>query len=276
VASAGKKYVLRIYSTEHRRPRTKENILFEINTMKFFARYGIPIPAVVVNKKGEVVTEIGGRFAAMFEFIEGDHRYGRIKANHFSQIGQMIATIHNLTEKEKIVCDNIWETNFVDFVLQKVAQNQNILTNEELHIAALIKQKQTELSTLPQWFIHSDYYFGNLLFREDKLVAVLDFDDYCLGNFLEDITRFFVAELAYSESSYFILTQEFVNAFWDGYLKARPLIDRERGLIEDYLKIHYLNQLIRLASANPKKIPGFKKQVKELKEFTGKYFKFQV
>lgn len=265
--STGKKYLLRFYTQDAKNPRTAESIKLEIDLMKLFGSQGIPTTNIIPNKQGLLLSKIDQQFFDVFEFIEGKKVYGELKNTYFKQVGATMATMHQITQTKNLQTEIRWpEGNFWTHVLQIADQNQNLLTSEDLSITENLK-------SLKEYLIHGDFHFGNLLFRDHKLVGVLDFDHYRMGHFIDDITRSFVAEMAHTTKADYWLTQEFVDYFWDGYLKNRQLTTLELNLLLPYIDLHYLNQLTRLEKEDRPKVTEFKQQVVELKQFTSRRLK---
>lgn len=264
--SGSHKYILRFYAIDPKTPRTAQTISTEINLINLFCSKGIPSASVIKNKNQEFLSSIDGRFFDVFEYIEGHKVYGELKAIHFEEVGNVMAKMHQITLNEVLQTDIRWpEGSFLNHVVEIVNENKNNLNSEDLQTADKIFNLQF---SIPEYLIHGDFHFGNLIFRNDQLVAVLDFDHYRMGHLIDDITRSFVAEMAHTSSKEYWITQDFINSFWDGYLAKRELSDQEKELLIPYINLHYLNQLIRLTTQNPKKIPEFKQQVSALLEFS--------
>lgn len=245
-----KKYIIRLYAKDLKTPRTKPSINFEINLINLFHQKGIPTPIPLKNIKREYATQINDQFLTVFEYIDGEKVYGKLKPTHFNQVGQIMAQVHQITLEQNLKTDIIWpEGSFFD------------------HVNSFSGYEQ-DLRSLPQYLIHGDFYFGNLLFKKDKLVGLLDFDHYRMGHFIDDITRFFVAEMAHSEKKEYDLTKDFVDNFWQGYLKFRKLTKMELKLLVVYINLQSINQKRRLEKENLPKIAEFEIQVQQLINWT--------
>lgn len=260
-----KKYIIRQYAKDQKTPRSLQSINFEINLINLFQSYDIPTPYPVKNKSGEFVVQIENYFFSVFEYIDGEKVYGKLKPIHFEQVGQTMAKIHQITREQNLKTDIIWpEGNFWNHVFKIVQINKNLLSQKDFQLAENLKSHIQNLKSLPECLIHGDFHFGNLLFKDDELVGLLDFDHYRMGHFIDDITRSFVAEMAHTGKNDYHLTKEFLISFCQGYYLNRKPEITEFEKIPIYIHLHYLNQLIRLHKEKKEKIKEFKAQVSEL------------
>ncbi len=269
--SSGKKYVLRIYNEVLLDPREEKDILEEIKFINFFHNHSIPTPTVFPDKTVNLLSKIDDRFCAVFEFAEGDYAYDRLGPIYFEQIGELMGQIHFLTEKYQLKTQKIWQgkqwqgKQLWDYFLIKVEANKDILIEDDLKCIEGIKQKFDLFEKSEQYFIHHDYHFANILFKEDKLSALLDFDSFSKGQFAEDIARFLVIEFAYTTAEEYSQSKPMVKAFFEGYKSQHKLSENDKKLVVCYIDMYYIFELIRLNQQNPKKIPEFRLQIKELK-----------
>lgn len=247
----GQRYVLRIYNEVQYKPRTQEDIEEEISFINFFSSHGVQTPAVIAARDGKLISKIGERFCAVFEFYPGNYAYGRLKSIHFAQIGEMMGKVHRLTEDNNIDTVKLYQGKYLWQLIEQTEQDAKVF------------------ESVPQHFIHNDYHFANILFDEDKLSALLDFDCYCVGHFACDIARFFVADLAYTEVEDYWHTQEFVDAFYGAYAKSRKLNEGDEKLIPLYINLHQQIQINRLNKNKDPRVSRFIGDVEKLRALIG-------
>ena len=272
IESSGVKYILRIYNEIQPEKRSREGILEELKFIDFFSSKGIPIPRVIPDQSGEIINAIDQRFSCIFEFFPGDHIYGKIKPIHFAQVGELMAKVHKITLENNLQTTRMCSgPTFWQYVIDRLEKSKVQFSDEEYQIADDLSQHLSVFEKESMHVIHDDYHLGNILFDHDKLSALLDFDNLTSGHFANDISRFFVADLAYTYSHDYFHTQELIDAFFQGYNKIRTLNLDEKTLIKYYINLHFLNQLVRLNEQNPAKILEFREQFKELKQFTDPY-----
>jgi hypothetical protein len=102
---------------------------------------------------------------------------------------------------------------------------------------------------LPFGYVHADIHDDNVLFspNENKLAAVLDFDDMYIGPFLNDIAMCLCLWCGIGS----ILNFEYIKQFLIVYQNERqmPLTDDEWNLLEIYCYLTVLNQILFVIEA---------------------------
>jgi Ser/Thr protein kinase RdoA (MazF antagonist) len=259
-----KKYVLRVYAPTAYIERTKKSLMAELEVMELFGSAGIPVQEPIPNQSGQLVTTGQGYFSIVFQYIEGNHAYGALSPVHFREMGGLMAEMHRIAIELKPACEKKWDgKNFWDYVWELGELEKDDL-GDRLTIS---KNDRSILEEANSYCIHGDFHFGNVLFKEKTLVALLDFDNYRLGNAADDIARFFVAELSYAEPHVYEQKQEYIHAFFEEYMIRRALDKNERELLLAYFRLHELYQIIRLGHEKPEKLPYFQNQMLDLWEW---------
>lgn len=264
-----KKYFLRIYQPKKDFKRAENDILKELEYTEIFFKKGFPVARVLKNKKGKKLSKSKGQYGALFEFLEGFHVYGNLKKNQFEAVGNLMGNVHKTTEKENLVCSKTWkEGNFWKHIWSVAEKNRELLEKEEIQLLENTKRFEGLLNDIPQYFIHADFHFGNILFDENfQITGLLDFDDYRGGHLIEDAVRFFIADLAYVNRKLYKLKKDFVVAFWTNYLKTRHIKAEEKSLISIYIDLHYVSQVIRIKKNDTHRLESFKKDFYEFKSY---------
>lgn len=272
------KYFFRIYTSTFDKDfvRTRNDIEKELEVVNWFFEKGFPVAKPIPNLSGDNIAEDNALFGVLFEFLEGHHAYEKLTSKHFLEIGKLMGNVHTETEKAHLRCDKSWnDGSFWKRVFRKIEDNKSVLDDTELVERDKLKSIEIKLEAVPQYLIHGDYHFGNILFDAiDKLTGLLDFDDYRMGHFMDDAIRFFMCELIYTPSEYYQIKNEFVEAFWDGYLKSRTLSKQEIELIPIYMELHYLSGLITLRKKDYQKADEFKLEANKFKSMVAERLKF--
>ena len=87
---------------------------------------------------------------------------------------------------------------------------------------------------LSRGIVHHDAHCANVLFRDDRLVALIDFDDACEGFLLADLSAMVANWAAMSERGD-ILDPNWAAIVVREYEHRRPLTDVERDLLPDFV-----------------------------------------
>src|SRR6266581_4289251 len=175
VAPAGR-FVIRRYSF-----RNPEDIPFELEVLRAGASRGFPVAKPVPDLRGGYLHMLGDLPAVLFEYVEGEHPEPGSRTDR-SRIGTWLGEFHGATagirpgsckpyddftelRRAADLRSAFDRQGYADFLADLDAFNQNYLPG-----------LQAVWPNLPQGIVHSDFYAGNLLVREGRLVALLDFD----------------------------------------------------------------------------------------------------
>lgn len=147
---------------------------------------------------------------------------GRVELNpadrraYARQMGEYLARIHDLGEEA--AAQGFLERAPTGFEATFGAGRHDPFWQEE-RLRAVLRPLWPLPAANPAALLHGDYWPGNLLWRDGRLAAVVDWEDAFLGDPLLDagISRLDLA---------WILGWEAAEAFWDAYRTARP-VDEE-------------------------------------------------
>lgn len=203
VETGEKRYVIKQISKERYKHRDFEKVVLEqdIALHEQVRQYknGTLCPNLLMYN-GNVVhkTPSGERFI-MMEHMEGNNLLpGTLNENHMYSLGVMTAKMHNISNdgtygKEgnpKFVPPSIekrlkhWETLY-----DKMKENYALMTLIEKHFKATEHFNLDIISSSEPGWAHRDLWVDNLLFNEDKLSAILDFDRFAFDYPELDIAR---------------------------------------------------------------------------------------
>lgn len=168
-------FVLRYYEN-----RTRESVLFESDVLTHLAAHHYPCPAQLPNRQGAYVGVYRDKPYVLFAFCEGqtlEHptRY------QWQQLVQHAARLQQLTQHfQSPHMQQRW--NYGPELCEMLAQAAALRVNTPSAHAKYVWHTQ-ELAALelpiglPKGICHCDFHFSNVLFKDDRFVALLDFDD---------------------------------------------------------------------------------------------------
>jgi homoserine kinase type II len=160
--------------------RTVDSVCFEIELLKYLQTRNYPCPAPIQNREGHAVGMYANKPYAMFHYMDGHH----VENPNVIQQGELIrhiAELHLLTsqyEPHHLEARSNYNVQFCRNQAEIEAEKINTI-----HAKWKLQWLNTELDqlilpvSLPMGVCHCDFHFSNLLFHQNKLTAVLDFDD---------------------------------------------------------------------------------------------------
>lgn len=238
------KFVLRCY-----RNRTKNSILFEVNLINYLKKHRFPVACVVENKQGNQVSSYKDKPYIISEFIDGDH----LRNPNETQINQLIRKIAEM----QIIFNRYKPTgikyrwNYNIGLCKKLAikEAEKINTPDAKEKLMWLKSELLKLQlpkSLPKGICHCDFHFTNILFKNNKFKALLDFDDanytYKIYDLICLIEPF---KFSWKNWKKYKISDE-VFDFSDSrkvvkeYLKYRPLTKVEKNHLFDVYKLSIL------------------------------------
>lgn len=254
-------------------------ILFEHSIAQFLCLMNYPTPGLIENRLGQTITLVGNQYYACYEFVEG-----QVYSNYFlsygtskqvlTQAARTLARYHRLIagfvpkgcKAEGFQSGTYRRKHGKDWYLDELAKAYTFLFyNEQLkkktptvmdqwpairdEFRALHdKLEGDQPPPLPILAIHGDFGLHNLLFHQDRLTAVLDFEcthlDWRLTDVLSSIVRF-------SRTRQGGLNQSIATTFLDAYQAIWPLEPAEvEAAVPVFRLARYHNAIKSLAKGH--------------------------
>lgn len=230
VETSSGKYAFRYYEK-----RPKNYVLFEISLLEYLTSKAYPCPTPIKRTDDAPCGEYRGKPFALFEFLEGSHSY---RPDDYLQIAKIYGKLHTLSRG--------YIPKYYEY--RDSYDATSVLKDAELNIAKIGSQEeansrlawlkaelaQVELpSELPKGVVHGDSNPGNFLFKDGKLVAVLDFDQSSYTRLLYELTGMITRYAQNSQG----LDFEKIKALLSAYEESRKLTVVEKNALYDELKM---------------------------------------
>jgi len=226
------KFVFRYYEE-----RSKESVQFEVNLIRYLKKKDYPCPGVYKSKHGKYVNFYNGKPYVLFEFIQGVHEDNPGEEQE-RQLIEMVAKLQNITRNYKPFYKNARWNYGVD-LCRKLARREakRIDTANSREKLKWLENELAKLQlpqSLPKGICHCDFHFSNVLFKDGKIRALLDFDD---ANY-----TYLLFDLAY-------LIEPFASAFkwdtWENFKKTDSILDfsKARKTVKEYMKHRPLSEI---------------------------------
>jgi Ser/Thr protein kinase RdoA (MazF antagonist) len=232
--------VERILRVTHKSERSYEILLAELDFIHYLDSNGIPVAKPVHSNNNEIVeklqTKQGIFHGIVFEKIQG--RVIEMEEMEDWQIyewGKMMAKMHNLSLKYKAHPERRrrYYDEDIDYWKQWIPKDEGrFLTkiNELKDWVSKLAEDKNQYG-----FIHYDMSYDNFIWQGKKF-SIIDFDDSAYYPFEADIA-FAIDDIRTMKTS-----EQFLDAFIDGYTSQRKLRDSWRQemeqffVLEDFLK----------------------------------------
>ncbi|KAA8787119.1 homoserine kinase type II [Paenibacillus sp. 4624] len=203
-------------------------VALEVQNM--LSQNGIPCPKLLKTKNGFINRTMSGERYVLTEYCEGKMvTPGNVSADQMKHLGQAVGKMHDiLNRKAPQSLPLHWQPNSKEVTLSNWEKNwqKAVSVGSNKYINALEVQKkiidQINLdifSSCEEGWVHWDLFVDNLLFHDDKLSAILDFDrlNYIYQEF--DISRPLLSGAINNNKLVF----ESAKAFLEGYKENMPL-----------------------------------------------------
>lgn len=224
------KFVFRYYEN-----RQEKYALFEVTILQYLSSNSYPCPAPIKDIHGNLVGEYENKPFAIFEFMKGEHR----KSVNPKLIAQAIGKLHKITIGYKPKYFEVRDT-YDQKSCWKNANSNTKKIKSKYEAKERLQWLNAELgklrfsNNLPRGVCHCDTHPSNFLYKNEKLVAVLDFDDASYISPLYDIANMiYFWAWPHKEK----LNFEAARTILKEYSKSRKLTKTEKNNLYESLKM---------------------------------------
>ncbi|MEP7285101.1 MAG: phosphotransferase [Chloroflexota bacterium] len=189
-----RKYLLRVHG-ERDRARNSDIAQHEFSLLKILHTAGLPVPQPhYLDISGEVYPIP----YLMLDYLNGATNFSPKNLTDFLQQSvELLAKIHQL--KQNLAVEDSSTLDFlpdrVAHVLSQIGQIEQIDYQTELLDALGLGKLRDTLRTLfplkqvnTPTLLHGDFWAGNLIWQEEKLVGIIDWENAELGDPLSDLS----------------------------------------------------------------------------------------
>lgn len=224
------KFVFRYYES-----RPEKYALFEINVLQYLAKHSYPCPAPIRNIRGGFIGKYKNKPFALFEFMDGEHK----ENVNPKLIVQAIGKLHKITIGYKPKYFEARDTYDPKSCWKSAISNSKKIKSKSEAKKRLdwLKVELDKLklpNNLPKGVCHCDTHPSNFLYKNEKVSAVLDFDDASYVYLLYDIANM-VYFWAWPHKKEIIFNQ--AKDLLNEYQRYRKLTEIEKYHLYDLLKM---------------------------------------
>ena len=224
------KFIFRYYEC-----RSKNSVLFEVNLIKYLKDRNYSCPAPFKNMNGNFIGILNKKPFVIFEFVEGKHIENPSEEQK-KQLIKKVAELQNITKYYKPYYKK-YRWNYSVELCIKLAESEakEIGTKNAENKLKWLKGELSNLKlpkSLPKGICHCDFHFSNVLFKNDKFNALIDFDD---------------ANYTFLSWDLICLTEPFILTFdWNTWNKFKPTdnvfdFKQTKIIVTEYMKYRSLN-----------------------------------
>lgn len=211
ISTDDKDYLFRVYSIKHSTTgkRDIKDIEEELRFINYLREQGIPTPQVIKGKENQMFTTIiledGIHFACLFNYVKGVE-VDTYNSKNSASVAKILLAMISASSKYRYSYVRKWGNNMIEqsLALFESEQQKIVRYHKELeHLYNETRNLNSRLQTenISKGLIHGDVKLENLLFKGNKVIAVLDFDDYHEGYFLEELVRTIMHDLDSKEKN---------------------------------------------------------------------------
>jgi len=185
IETAKARFLLRIDEV-----KSESEVKREIDLLAFLRKHSFPCPHPLQDRMGRVYHEYNGKCLSLFRYVEGRVLpVARLRPAQLENIGRALGELHVIGKGYKKGIDNRFSFERIADIYIAV---RGRLPNYFRKVTRTLEDEIDYLTRylegkLPKGIIHGDLFADNLLFRGEKLMAMLDFEAACRGKFIFDI-----------------------------------------------------------------------------------------
>lgn len=256
------RYLLRIEEV-----KSESEVKREIDLLTFLRKHSFPCPHPMQDRTGRFYREYDGKCVSIFRYNEGRVvAPARLRPSQLETIGRALGELHVIGKGYKKGIDNRFSFERVADLYLSVRSR---LPNYFRRITRTLEDEIEYLTRylegkLPKGIIHGDLFADNVLFRGEKLTAVLDFEAACRGKFIFDIATA-VNALCFVDGGYSL---DRFRSVLQGYESVRTLSLAEWDAFPNELRYSSLRFTVtRLHDFFLKPVNGTRRVDKDFREF---------
>eukprot|EP01080_Neovahlkampfia_damariscottae_P004291 gene4291-7647_t len=216
----------KLYFLKHMIYKPVEDINLFLNVVDQLKKYDFPTSYPFKTKNGQFLIQYKGMNMILFEFLNGKSPE-KLSEKMISQIGHSLAILHSLPRMEqKFPHYQMGYESITSFMNDHHQNEKSPFADHEF--VKFVSQKITEINrvkklNLPTGIIHGDLFIDNTIFKDEKLLGIIDFEDLSQMELIYDIAMTILGN-CFNE---FKIDLNLVKSFIDEYQKVRKLTQDE-------------------------------------------------
>jgi homoserine kinase type II len=238
--------------------------------IRWLRQAGFPAPAIVPTITGETFLALDGELYDVQVYIDGQP-YNHDRASHLRAAALTLGRYHKLVRgfAAEPLCSpgELYSPDILSAILASLTDAWEVESDDELadhsrqlrtHLTSL-EARFSQHGPLPRLVIHGDYYADNLIFADDTIVGVVDYDKARRQPRVAELAEaliYFASPLPgdFKHLVYpGVLRWEPLMRFLRSYASASGLDEEEIRALPDYVRCIWLSMsLKRLLEQGPR------------------------
>ena len=212
--------------------RSLASVEHELEVLKWLHAGEFPVAAPIPFAGGERwITSPGGSHLILLEFLDGSEPSPN--PTTVAAIGDALGKLHQLPKPD----GNWWRRenteDWDDFAPGLIQSTDPDSPEPNQFFVEHFRRLESQLSeSIPTGFTHGDVFTDNTLFRDNQLVAILDFECAREDSLLHDIAMT-IHGFCYPDETW---RPDLAKILLEAYEKHRSLTEEERALMPVYLQ----------------------------------------
>lgn len=233
------------------RRKSERKVTFSHLVQKHLTSAGFPLPKLIRARNDDAtVVKLGDEMYELFEFVTGEEFPATPAAG--CDAGRTLALFHQavleIDTPDDVPTgtyhDTIGVRTGLNVIPRSISSHDSVVGQEsdlqsvtevlfdDYDRAADVVEKIGTAHTLATQVVHADWHAGNMLFRDDKVLAVMDYDSCRLAERITDVANgalhFSLISGGHPDSWPDHPDRSRLQAFMRGYQESTPLAEPER------------------------------------------------
>jgi homoserine kinase type II len=256
------------------RQHTEEAQRYRHRLISWLHAHDVPAPSLIPTRDGDTLLTLEGRTYEVSEYVQGE-AFNASQAEQIAQVGVMLARYHRAVREFPAPPDpkrlryspqSLMALNEVlmkrDFFMGDLSETLSWYDGRAARLRKLLPDQQYE--RLPHLPIHGDIHRDNVLFDQDQVAALLDYDQVAWDTPVADIVDALVAFASIDKPKAISwgvfagpLDETRAAHLLEGYAREASLSTEEVRALPKLLEVHWLQGEMGRVFSTPEADPDY-------------------
>ncbi len=233
IITAKERFVIKVFEGSRHAIDRKQ-----LKIMLFAEKHGVPVPSVMIDKKGKRIGTYKNKKSIIQKFVKGT-RPGKLNEKMTKSLANTIGKMNKALMKIDFPVGEPWGKDFQfkhpNFKIKKAGKFNIQKEADKL----LIHVRKLKRSNMRKSVIHNDICESNVIFRNNKVVAIIDWGD-SQKNYIAEEIAIIIAHYFTSKKN---IRRKKIRLFLKEYQKHIKLTEEEKKAIYYFVKFRLLSSI---------------------------------